>query len=82
MTLIFIPEMSIEVALNSLPTPETITGSFSMKKEQSLPRIVAYSSKTAVARLRLYIWFNIFKVKAPSAEPPPNPAPIGMILCR
>ena len=53
-----------------------------MKNGQSLPISFAICSRFSSEILLLEIKFKKFKKNAASDEPPPRPAPIGIILCK
>ena len=57
-------------------------GVLSIKNGQSAPSSRDNFSNSILEILRLNNWFRAFRVNDPSDEPPPNPAPIGILLWR
>src|SRR5258707_15480327 len=76
------PERSIGAGSNFSPRPPPKLGVFRIKKGQSLPNCAAYDRNWLVSSSRLNCLFSSSRVNAPSEEPPPRPAPMGICLYR
>lgn len=78
----YFPFRSTFAGVNTSPLPVPIIGPSSIKKAQSLPKREAYSFKISLDSFRPNKSFSKRNVHAASDEPPPKPAPVGMILCK
>src|ERR1700743_3244329 len=76
------PKRSGAICFNTSPRPVAKHGLLIIKNGQSLPNCKAYRINDSFDICKLNFLFSNCKVKAPSAEPPPNPAPSGIDLCK
>jgi len=72
----------MDTGLRISPLPDANEGWQLIKKGESLPRLAVYACNSWELSMSLKVLFNDLSIQAASDDPPPSPAPAGILLCR